>query len=118
MERKRKRKESIEVTGLLATSDSCFRAKVQEGMLTEDELLGRRKHVEGECDFILVAFALEPAEKAGRVEHRRGEHKGHAGEEDESYKPGGVKHREQARHHAIGCLSAPQAGAMVCSRTG
>ena len=28
---------------------------------TEDELLGRRKHVEGESDFILVAFALQPS---------------------------------------------------------
>jgi hypothetical protein len=30
--------------------------------LTEDELFGRRQHVQREGDFILVALALEPAQ--------------------------------------------------------
>jgi hypothetical protein len=34
---------------------------------TEDGLLGRRQHVEGECDFILVFFDLQPAHE-GRKE--------------------------------------------------
>jgi len=33
----------------------------------EDELLGRRQHVKGECDFILVFLELKPADKGGYV---------------------------------------------------
>ena len=33
-----------------------------EAKRTEDELFRRRQHVEREGDFVLVAFALEPAE--------------------------------------------------------
>lgn len=36
---------------------------------TENEFLGRREHVEGERDFILISFALEPAEEIGGIEH-------------------------------------------------
>ena len=39
------------------------------GIRTEDEFLGWREHVERECDFVLVAFALEPAEEGGCVKH-------------------------------------------------
>ena len=34
-------------------------------MLTEDEALRRRHHVEGECDFELVFLYAEPAEEGG-----------------------------------------------------
>ena len=36
---------------------------------TENKLLRRREHVEGERDFVLVAFEAEPAEEGGGVEH-------------------------------------------------
>ncbi len=39
------------------------------GGRTEDKLLRRREHVEGEGDFVLVAFALEPVEEGGGVDH-------------------------------------------------
>jgi len=37
--------------------------------LTKDNLLGGRKHVKRECDFVLIAFALKPADEGGEVEH-------------------------------------------------
>lgn len=39
---------------------------------TEDEFLHWREHVERECHFILIAFALEPAEEGGSVKHYDG----------------------------------------------
>lgn len=39
---------------------------------TEDELLGRCEHVERECDFILVAFALQPSDQFRGIKHRGG----------------------------------------------
>lgn len=38
------------------------------GRLTQDELFRRSHHVKGERDFILIAFALEPAEEGRLVE--------------------------------------------------
>lgn len=46
-----------------------WRRDNRSGKRTEYELLGRRKHVKGEGDFILVPFALEPAEQGGDVGH-------------------------------------------------
>ena len=40
------------------------------GERTEDELLRRGEHVEGERDLVLVAFALQPADQVRGVEHR------------------------------------------------
>ena len=40
-----------------------------EGGHTKYEFLGRRKHVEREGDFILISFALKPAEESGGIEH-------------------------------------------------
>ena len=39
------------------------------GVRTKNEFLSRGEHVEGEGDFVLIAFALEPAEEGGEVEH-------------------------------------------------
>ena len=36
---------------------------------TEYKLFRRRKHVQREGDFVLVAFALQPVEEAGGVDH-------------------------------------------------
>ena len=36
---------------------------------TKDKFLGRRKHIKGERDLVLVALALKPAEYGGCVEH-------------------------------------------------
>ena len=41
----------------------------EKGGRTEYKLLRRRKHIQGEGDFVLVAFALEPAQEAGGVGH-------------------------------------------------
>ena len=44
--------------------------KITQGHLgnrTEDEFLGRRKHVKGECDFILVFLELKPSDEGGDV---------------------------------------------------
>ena len=41
------------------------------GRGTEDELLGRSEHVEGEGNFVLVTLALEPAEEGCCVKHCR-----------------------------------------------
>ena len=38
---------------------------IGEWRLTENKALRRRHHVEGECDFELVFFHAEPAEKGG-----------------------------------------------------
>lgn len=56
----------------------------EEPRRTKDELFRRRKHVETEGDFILVAFALEPPEDARGVdrEYQDREEEGH-GEEVE-----------------------------------
>ena len=66
IERKRKRNESVS-QGLLSV---YIRGKGRVGgESTEDEFLRGREHVEGKGDFVLVAFALEPAEEGGCVEH-------------------------------------------------
>lgn len=44
---------------------------------TENEFLGRSHHVQRKGDFVLVSFALQPAQHTGRVEHAAG------GEQDE-----------------------------------
>lgn len=36
---------------------------------TEDDFLGGREHVEGECHFVLEALALQPVEEGGGVGH-------------------------------------------------
>ncbi len=41
----------------------------KEGNRTEDELLGRGKHVQGESDFVLVAFPLEPPDQIRGIRH-------------------------------------------------
>ncbi len=72
MERKRKRNESVERgEGIsLPIKLRVNRSEgVKRGTRTKDEFLGRREHVEGKRDFVLVALALEPAEEGGRVEH-------------------------------------------------
>lgn len=43
------------------------------GNRTEDELLRRREHVEGEGDFVLVVFLLEPADEGGGLVEEEGE---------------------------------------------
>lgn len=40
---------------------------------TEDELLRRRKHVQRECDFILVLLLLHPFCEVGRLRQEKGE---------------------------------------------
>ena len=46
--------------------------RMEECGRTEDEFLGRGEHVEGEGDFVLVAFALEPAEEGVSSQHYGG----------------------------------------------
>lgn len=41
----------------------------RKGRRTENKFLGGRQHVQREGDFVLVAFALEPAEEGVCVEH-------------------------------------------------
>lgn len=52
------------------------------GVRTEDEFLGRGQHVQRECNLVLVALALEPAQQGGRVEHCGDEKRGGCGEEE------------------------------------
>ena len=70
IERNRNRKESVKrwpISGRPSNFEmergGCI------GYHTKDELLGRRKHIKRECDFVLIAFALEPTEKGRCVEH-------------------------------------------------
>ena len=50
------------------------------GGLTEDELLGRREHVQGEGDLVLVVLFLEPSHQAGGlVEQECGGHEDERG---------------------------------------
>jgi hypothetical protein len=37
--------------------------------LTEDELFYRRQHVQRECHFVLVAFALQESDQVAGVQH-------------------------------------------------
>lgn len=39
---------------------------------TKDEFLRRSKHVKGERDFVLVAFALKPSKESSHVAHYSG----------------------------------------------
>jgi hypothetical protein len=75
------------------------------GGRTENEFLRRRQHVQGECDFVLVALALEPAEHGGWVEHGGEEQCGCAGEEDKGCKGCRIDH-ELARWCVgrVGCV--------------
>lgn len=47
---------------------SCRNWRYVAGRLTQDELFRGSHHVKGERDFILIAFALEPAEEGRLVE--------------------------------------------------
>ena len=42
---------------------------MDSGTHTEDELLGRRQHVEREGDLVLVAFALQPSDQIRGIPH-------------------------------------------------
>lgn len=100
MDRKRKRNESVgSWHGQRCAAEA--RGIVGEGRRTEDEFLGRCEHVEGKGHFVLVAFALQPANQVRRVEHRRCVRESCTGEQEESYEPGRVEHGEQAMHEAI-----------------
>ena len=75
MERKRKRKESTRgcqrqyMLPWDLTQTGVFGLESAKREPTENELLGRCEHVEREGDFILISFALEPAEESGGIEH-------------------------------------------------
>lgn len=64
IDRKRKRKESIVYQSLSAQDSRSYPASGSIRSHTEDKLLGRCEHVEGESDFILIAFSLEPTKEA------------------------------------------------------
>lgn len=82
------------VGGWWCEGRDCGIGRVEMGGIgrTEDELLRRRQHVERECDFVLVALALEPAEERGWVEHCDEEQGGGGGEEDDGGHGGRVEH--------------------------
>jgi hypothetical protein len=57
---------------------------------TKEKLLSRSQHVKRERDFVLVAFALEPAEESGRVEHGSEEEGGCGYEEEDGCERCGI----------------------------
>jgi hypothetical protein len=66
MDRKRKRMESRNCE-VISKWHNCSIEHKADRALTEDELFGRCQHVQRKGDFILVAFALEPAQQRGGV---------------------------------------------------
>ena len=72
IERKRKRKESkqdFRISKAICRITVCSFPKTAGGRPTEDEFLGRGQHIKREGDFILVSFALQPAQECGSVKH-------------------------------------------------
>ena len=60
-------KQAVEKAMRNLTEASCFDRLEsvlydRRGKRTEDELLGRRKHVKRESDLVLIAFALQPSD--------------------------------------------------------
>lgn len=56
----------------LALDSTTRSGRLERGERTEDELLGRGQHVQGEGDLVLVIFLLQPLHETSRLEEEVG----------------------------------------------